>query len=112
MLAKINRLAKDQDVKRVFRQGRDFFNPNFTVKYLANATSLRFAIVVSIKVFKKATKRNRLKRIIREFLKASLKKFQLGDYVVVAKPQVGKDLEARALESLKQLFIKANLLTL
>ena len=104
MLAKKHRLAKDRDIKLVFRQGRGFFNPYFNVKHLKSSFPPRFAIVVSTKVAKQAVRGNRLKRIIRELIKREIKNAKPGDYVIMAKPKAGKEKESVVLDSLKSLF--------
>ena len=91
MLKKQFRLAKTADVQRVFAQGRAFFNPLFIIKYPFSKTGRpRFTVVVSTKVSKKAVDRNRIKRVLREFLRLTLDNFKTGDYAVVVKPAAAK----------------------
>lgn len=109
MLPRQHRLAKDRDIKRVFAQGRSFFNPFFTLKYLKLAAQTRFAFVVSAKVSKKAVKRNRLKRVLREQVRKNLESLAPGDYVLVLKPQGAQNPEVKLLESFQNVLIKAAL---
>lgn len=106
MPSKKNRLAKDREIQRVFKQGGSFFNPFFSLKYLKirGATIPRFAVVVSTKVQKKATVRNRLKRIVRETIRLNLGKIPPGDYVLILKPKAAEAEEKILLGSLKQLL--------
>jgi len=91
MFAKKNRLAKTRDVKTAFERGRGFFNPFFTVKYLKTTKPFgRFTIVVSTKVSKKAVERNRLKRLLRDFIRRNIGSFAPGDYAVIVKPSAAK----------------------
>jgi ribonuclease P protein component len=60
--------------------------------------------VVSTKVAKNASIRNRLKRIVREFIKIRLKTLHNGDYVVGLKPGVTKIEESQLLKSLEGLL--------
>jgi len=106
MLKKVNRLAKDSDIKMAFARGRTFFNPFFTLKFLGNSAHKRFTIVVSTKVFKNATDRNRLKRLLREHLRKNLSSFKSGSYIVVAKPKVKNLPEAEMLKSFLDLCAK------
>lgn len=86
MFHKKNRLAKTRDVKTAFERGRGFFNSFFTIKYLATAQPVaRFTVVVSTKVSKKAVTRNRLKRLVREFIRKNMSLFSSGDYAIVIK---------------------------
>lgn len=91
MFAKQNRLAKDRDVQTAYRAGRTFFTPQFTIKYVktreANKPS-RFTIVVSTKVAKQAVKRNRIKRIIREYIRVRIQYIYSGDYMFIVRPGV------------------------
>jgi ribonuclease P protein component len=58
-------------------------------------------VVVSTKVSKKAPKRNRLKRIIRELIRKKLPTLPYGDYVLALKPQAGQAEEAKLLGNLQ-----------
>jgi ribonuclease P protein component len=93
MLHKSNRLAKAKDIQMAFARGRTFFSPFFTVKFLAKPGAKLFTVVVSTKVFKKANRRNRLKRIIRERVRKNLESFKPGYYMVIAKPKIAALLE-------------------
>ena len=111
MLAKKHRLAKTKDVKRSLAQGRGFFSPFFTLKFFKTQTQPRFTVVVSVKVSKKAVKRNRLKRIVREFLRLRLQRFVLGDYVIIIKPKAATQEEKNLLRVLEELLVVNKLLT-
>lgn len=109
MLNKKNRLAKDQEIKRVLAQGRNFFSPFFHLKYLLSAGAARFAVVVSTKVSKKAVKRNRLKRILRELIRHKIGRLAPGDYMIMLKPKAAEAEENKVLADMNSLFIKARL---
>jgi ribonuclease P protein component len=88
MLKRANRLAKSKDIQTAFAKGRTFFNPFFGIRFLPKSSEKRFTIVVSTKVYKNAVARNRLKRIVREYLRKNLSQFRSGSYVVSAKPKI------------------------
>ncbi|MDR3642794.1 MAG: ribonuclease P protein component [Candidatus Doudnabacteria bacterium] len=88
MLKKVNRLAKAKDIFATLGRGRTFFNPYFSVKFLRRSGASRFTVVVSTKVYKSAVKRNRLKRVAREFLRRRLTELPAGDYLISAKPKI------------------------
>jgi ribonuclease P protein component len=105
MFAKKNRLAKTKDVESTITQGRAFFNSIFRLKVVFKTLGdSRFTVVVSTKVAKNASVRNRLKRIVREFIKKHLKSLRKGDYVVGLKPGAAKTEEAQVLKSLENLL--------
>lgn len=111
MFAKKNRLAKTKDVESTITQGRAFFNPFFRLKVVfKNQGDSRFTVVVSTKVAKNASLRNRLKRIVREFVKKRLNTLRKGDYVVGLKPGVTKIEELKLLNSLESLLKVSKLL--
>lgn len=109
MFKKKFRLAKTKDVKNAFARGRTFFSPFLTVKFFPAPTP-RFTVVVSTKVDKRAVRRNRLKRIVREFLRLRLPALSRGDYAVVLKAQAAKADEKVLSQSLESLFKKSRLL--
>ncbi|MDO8659488.1 MAG: ribonuclease P protein component [Candidatus Parcubacteria bacterium] len=65
-LAKKHRLFK-KDINRLFKRGKTVKNSFFFIRFLRNdANYLRTAVIVSTKIVKKATARNRIKRIFTE----------------------------------------------
>lgn len=111
MFKKTNRLSKTTAVQAALKMGRGFFNPLFSIRFLSNpAYPSRFTIITSVKVHKRAVKRNRLKRLIREFIRARLKDFRPGDYAIVLRQTAAKSDEQILLKSLNDSFIKWRLL--
>ncbi|MCD6094486.1 ribonuclease P protein component [bacterium] len=107
MLPKENRLSK-KEVELVLKKGRTYRGFFLILKYWKNKLSSedkrlsRFAVIVPQKVSKKATKRNRIKRLIRENLRKRLSQIKFGfDVVFMATPeilnknywQIGKEVE-------------------
>ncbi len=91
MLKKSNRLAKTKDVKGALSRGRPFFSPYYTVRCAkGDGSGKRFTVIVSTKVSKKATARNRIKRLIREYIRLRLSTFKPGDYAIIVKPAAAK----------------------
>ena len=73
MLKNINRLRKTREIQRVFKSGKSIRSANFSVRYTPNRfSSLRFAVVVGTKVDKRATRRNALKRRMREVIRQNM----------------------------------------
>lgn len=73
MLPSANRLTKKRDIERVFQKGRSTYVGGLGLRAAPNDLApSRFTVVVSLKVSKKATKRNRLKRRLREIIRREL----------------------------------------
>jgi ribonuclease P protein component len=106
MLKKVNRLAKAKDIRATLGRGRPFFNPYFSVKFLRKAAPSRFTVVVSTKVYKSAVKRNRLKRVLREFLRHRLSQLPQGDYLISTKPKINSLPENQRLELFLEVIAK------
>lgn len=93
MLAQKNRLKKDKDFKRVFKEGRRLVQDFLLFSYLKNDLEYsRVGIVISSKVVKKATARNLLKRRIREAVRPLLDNNKTHfDIVILVKSGVKND---------------------
>lgn len=84
MLVRAQRLTRPTDFRRAYRSGRRVGTPLVTVYYVRGEEKTRAGFVVSTKVAKQSTRRNRIKRILREVFRATLPFLPPGDYVVVA----------------------------
>lgn len=87
MLEKQYRLTKRSDIDIVFKKGRVYNHPLFYIKLLFNNLDYsRFAFIVGVKLFKRAVKRNRVKRLMREAIRLNIDKVKDGfDIIVGAK---------------------------
>ncbi len=86
-------LKNDQDIKKVFAKGKGVYDDLCGIKFIRNGLEeTRFAIVVGVKVAKKAVARNRLKRQIRAILANNSKNIITGfDVVILTRtPAIGK----------------------
>lgn len=86
MLAKKNRLSA-AEIEYAKTNGLKRNSNNFTLLYSQTELDPKFAIVVSKKVSKKAVDRNKIKRIVREAIKANINKLK-GNYLIIARPNV------------------------
>lgn len=69
----------------IYKKGKNINSTNLYIKYLPNHASYsQFAIVVSKKVEKLATKRNRLRRIIKSEISDNLKDITSGYYYIIS----------------------------
>lgn len=79
MLSQEYRLRKKGDIDRVWKRGRTFVTPIFSLKYGQNKLPVsRFAVVVGTKVSKRAVVRNKIKRRIREAIRPLLPQLRPG----------------------------------
>jgi len=86
MLPKQNRLQKDREFQRVFKNSRPCNMENFSIRTAKNFTrehNIRFGFVVSNKIEKRATRRNALKRQLREISGSLIFELNPGYDVVV-----------------------------
>lgn len=71
------RLNKRQELKKIFQKGKKSQNKFFKIYFLENNLAhCRLAVITSLKISKKATKRNRLKRQVREIIRLKLGEFK------------------------------------
>jgi len=84
MLAQKYRLSKQSDFKLIFQQGKKIFGPFFIIRYLPNnLENSRFTVIVSNKISKKATVRNKIKRQLREIIRLNLSKFKYNNDIII-----------------------------
>ncbi|RJR30647.1 ribonuclease P protein component, partial [Candidatus Parcubacteria bacterium] len=70
MLPKKHRIRKDREFGRILRNSKIFYTPLLRLKIKKNSLGYnRFAVVVSAKISKKATVRNKIRRRIYEILR-------------------------------------------
>lgn len=112
MLPKINRLTKKKDFERVFKEGKKCNSDFLFCKFFKNNLDVsRFGLIVSQKVSKKATIRNRIKRQIREAIRLKLPKIQKGfDVIFIVKPNIKRRSFSEILEKLEKILKEAKLI--
>jgi ribonuclease P protein component len=94
MLARPNRLTKDTDFKKIAKSARPIHSAHFILKKITcSDKESKFGIVVSAKVSKKSTVRNKIRRRLQEILRINLNKIKKGFKVmiVVKTSAVNKD---------------------
>ena len=92
MLPKQNRLKKEKDFNRVFRDGKKIKEDALFFQWAPNNLKIsRFGFIVSKKISKKATMRNKIKRQLRELIRKRIAVLQKGiDGVFVTRPGLEK----------------------
>lgn len=88
MLPKVNRLKKKKDFEKVLKKGQGFKENFLVLKITKNNLKLsRFGFIVSTRFSKKAVVRNKIKRRLREIIRAKLAKIKKGrDGVIIIMP--------------------------
>ncbi len=112
MLSQKNRLKKKRIFNLTFKKGKTFKNNFIKVKIKKNKSKeKRVGFVAPIKNFKKATERNKVKRMLREAFKVFLDEIPDGVYIIfIAQPKIkNKDLQTIK-KKMKDILIKSNLL--
>lgn len=112
MLVKRSRLIKKKDFQNVFRAGHARDGTIFFLKLVKNNLNVsRFGFVVSQKVSKKATARNKIKRRFRTIIRLMIKQIKPGfDVVIIAQPSIIKNTYQEIREMMQKLFKKNHLL--
>ncbi|MBU1104857.1 ribonuclease P protein component [Candidatus Parcubacteria bacterium] len=91
MLPAEYRLLDDYDFRRVKRLGRSYNFPFFIIAcaHAKNPKGLRFGFIFSTNFNKRATVRNRYKRLLRQGVQKRLNEFKLGfDIVFIPKKSI------------------------
>ena len=100
MLPNSARLRSSKRIGEIFKQGKYSHGKLLLIKYLPNnKNSARIAISVSTKLFKKAVKRNRIKRIIREAMKPHLENLPKVDILIIAKGSINISVSLSEIEA-------------
>ncbi len=88
MLSRIDRLRRMRDFALLSQRGRVVFGPFFTLRFRQSQTPTRVGFVASAKIFKTAVARNRVKRRLREALRALKADWpDKMDLLFIAKPE-------------------------
>jgi len=92
MLPRKYKLKRDNDFKKVFKQGRYSQGSFIRIKFLKNGLKIsRFAFVVGLKISKKAVQRNRVRRQLEEVVRLAFDQIKTGfDLVILVEPDIIK----------------------
>ena len=108
MLPRINRLKKEVDIKKLFKNGKSVHDIAVGAKFKKTGNKeSRFVVVVGTKVHKRAYRRNRIRRRIRAVLQDHLSHIEKGyDVALIAKPaslaSTFEDIQTSVLNVLKK----------
>ena len=112
MLSKINRIKKKKDFERIFKNSKIFKGNLFIFRTMKNNLGLnRFGFVVSQKISKKATLRNKTRRRLTEAISPEIENIRIGtDLVIIALPGIEKKGFSEIREAIKSMLIKSRLM--
>jgi ribonuclease P protein component len=112
MFKKKNRLKKTKDFDNVFKKGKTIAGKLVFLKIIKNKTDIsRVGFIVSLKISKRATIRNKLKRQLRAIIKANFSDFKPGfDIITIAKPEIVNNKYQDIKEEIGNLLNKAKIL--
>lgn len=90
MLLRKYKLKKDNDFKKVFKDGIYKQNGFIKIKFLKNNLDIsRFSFIVGLKISKKAIQRNKIKRRLEEIIRLNFKKIITGfDIIILVEKEI------------------------
>ncbi|MBL7155044.1 MAG: ribonuclease P protein component [Candidatus Portnoybacteria bacterium] len=117
MLSRKYKLKKDNDFKKVFKQGKNYQQEFIKIKVLKNNLAYnRFGFIVGLKISKKSIERNKIKRRLEETVRLKLKQISASggksgfDVVVLVNQEIIEKNYQEIEKTLINLFRKANLI--
>jgi len=112
MLAKKYKLKRNNDFKRILRQGQPYQENFIKLKILKNDLEItRFGFVIGLKISKKATQRNKIRRQLEGTVQGNLDKINSGfDVVILVSPAIKEKNYQEIEQILIRLFKKDKLL--
>lgn len=121
MLPKKYRLTRTKDFREVYKRGDSVFSSSLVLRYkrkkqerTAKRSDSRFGIVVSGKVLRTSTARNRLKRQVRAIIyqRIRLKQILPGfDCIITARPKIKGESYQQMEQNLEKLLKKTKIYT-
>ena len=112
MLPKLNRIVKKKDFDGIFKNSKSLKNDLLVLRAGKNSLDVaRFGFIVSLKVSKKATVRNKIRRRLSAVAQAEIKNIKNGtDLILIALPRAANKDFSEIKAALKELLNKAKCL--
>lgn len=112
MLSRRYKLKRNNDFKKVFKQGQYYQKDYIKLKVLANNLKIsRFAFVIGLKISKKAVERNKIRRQLEEITRYKFDKIKTGfDVVIMPNSEIIDKSYKRIGKILISLFQKSKIL--
>ncbi|MFK8066852.1 MAG: ribonuclease P protein component [Gammaproteobacteria bacterium] len=100
-------LRESADFQQVFKQNESLRDRNWLILYSSNELEFaRLGLAVSKKNVKKASQRNRIKRIIRETFRKKKATIKPSDIVVLARHGISEKSNRELIESINSLWYR------
>ena len=111
MLPKLNRIKKKKDFEVIFKNSKSFKSNLFIFKMMKNGLGFnRIGLVVSQKVSKRATTRNKVRRRLAEVMKVEIGNIKNGtDLIIIALAGIEKKEFSEIKEAVNNTLIKSGL---
>jgi ribonuclease P protein component len=111
MFAKTNRLKKNADFRRLFKEARTVDGDSVQLRYMKNGLDhCRFGFITGLAISKKATVRNKIRRQLNEIIKALFSRSEKSlDILIVAKRNIVDKTHKEIAEDVKDIFKKAKI---
>lgn len=112
MLPRKYKLKKENDFKKVFKQGKYYQEDFIKIKISENNLKItRFGLLIGLKISKKAVQRNKIKRQIEEIIRLNIEKINSGfDIVILVNQEIIEKNYQEIERKLINLFKKIKLL--
>lgn len=113
MLARHYTLKTTKDFTRVKKNGKAYRSKSFTVYYVPqdNPATSRFGFIISTKISKKASLRNRARRVLADGVRFSCTELKDGfDSLFVAKPTIIKTYTADLIKEVRKTLEEIDLI--
>lgn len=112
MLPRKYKLKKENNFKKVFKQGKYYQEDFIKIRTLKNDLKInRFGFIVGLKISKKSTQRNKIKRRLEEVIRLKLDQIKSGfDIVILVNQEITEKGYQEIEKTLINLFKKAKLL--
>ena len=91
-LEKTNKLINKKEFDKVFKSPKVAYSKEFVVLAIKNkeCCNAKFGVIVAKKKIKQANKRNKIKRIVREFFRLNKNKFASLNFIFIANKNIDK----------------------
>jgi len=111
MLPRKNRLVKEREFKTVFKEGQTSVGRFFITRFKKNNLNiLRFAFVFPVKKEKRATRRNKMKRIFREIVRNNMPNLKQGYDIIFIIKKKSQESSCSEVEKDIKIFFKNKLI--